>query len=220
MREVTPTKSTALALSDERNQMRQGYEFLDEKRMLLAGEILRQLAIYQERSKAFSEDLAEAQEQLARAVERHGFEGLCVHPAAERAPSIPPFERTFFLGVSLLHLSVEPETAGPSYPPLNPSPEAEACRAAFQRLIAESMRLATLSGNLYRLAQEFRRTDRRTRAIENILLPELSQLLKWIEEHLEIIDQEEAIRVRSKNRSAGLCEREKQAIDDADSKMD
>ena len=36
MREVTPTRSVALELADERRLMRQGYEFLDEKRMLLA----------------------------------------------------------------------------------------------------------------------------------------------------------------------------------------
>lgn len=33
--EVTPTRSTALDLADELRLMRQGYEFLDEKRMLL-----------------------------------------------------------------------------------------------------------------------------------------------------------------------------------------
>ncbi len=50
MREVTPTRSAAIELADERKLMRQGYEFLDEKRMLLATEMLRQLRDYQERS--------------------------------------------------------------------------------------------------------------------------------------------------------------------------
>ncbi len=50
MREVTPTRSTAIELADERKLMRQGYEFLDEKRMLLAAEMLSQLEIYQQRS--------------------------------------------------------------------------------------------------------------------------------------------------------------------------
>jgi vacuolar-type H+-ATPase subunit D/Vma8 len=41
MREVLPTRSAAMELADERKLMRQGYEFLDEKRMLLATEMLR-----------------------------------------------------------------------------------------------------------------------------------------------------------------------------------
>ena len=36
MRRLIPTRSTALDLADQLPPMRQGYEFLDEKRMLLA----------------------------------------------------------------------------------------------------------------------------------------------------------------------------------------
>ena len=53
MREVTPTRSTALDLADELRLMRQGYEFLDEKRMLLATEMLRQMRQYQAQSEVF-----------------------------------------------------------------------------------------------------------------------------------------------------------------------
>ena len=43
-RELSPNRSTALELREERYLVREGYEFLDEKRMLLAAEILRGLA--------------------------------------------------------------------------------------------------------------------------------------------------------------------------------
>ena len=43
MAEIAPTRSAALALADERELMRQGYRFLDEKRVLLASEMLRRL---------------------------------------------------------------------------------------------------------------------------------------------------------------------------------
>ena len=62
MREVTPTRSTAIELADERKLMRQGYEFLDEKRMLLATEMLRQLKLYQQRS----DDLIAATKRAAQ----------------------------------------------------------------------------------------------------------------------------------------------------------
>ena len=41
MAEIVPTRSAALELADERDLMRQGYRFLDEKRVLLASEMLR-----------------------------------------------------------------------------------------------------------------------------------------------------------------------------------
>ena len=57
MREVTPTRSTALDLADELRLMRQGYEFLDEKRMLLATEMLRQMRQHQAQSEVFEVEI-------------------------------------------------------------------------------------------------------------------------------------------------------------------
>jgi V/A-type H+/Na+-transporting ATPase subunit D len=53
-----------------------------------------------------------------------------------------------------------------------------------------------LHGNLIRLLAEYRRTERRARALENLVLPELELTLKLVEEQLEEQDQEEAAQVR------------------------
>ncbi len=56
--------------------------------------------------------------------------------------------------------------------------------------------LAGLAGNLYRLSREYQRTERRARALENVLLPEIDATLKEIEEHLEALDLEETVQLR------------------------
>ncbi len=43
MTDITPTRGIALELNDERRAMHEGYVFLDEKCLLLAGEMLREL---------------------------------------------------------------------------------------------------------------------------------------------------------------------------------
>ena len=43
MSETTPTRAAVLELKDEQRAMHEGYVFLDEKCLLLAGEMLRQL---------------------------------------------------------------------------------------------------------------------------------------------------------------------------------
>jgi vacuolar-type H+-ATPase subunit D/Vma8 len=43
--EVLATRVAFLELQEERRLVQEGYELLDEKRMLLAGEILRQLRL-------------------------------------------------------------------------------------------------------------------------------------------------------------------------------
>jgi V/A-type H+-transporting ATPase subunit D len=60
--------------------------------------------------------------------------------------------------------------------------------------------MAAQSGNLRRLAGEYRRTQKRAQALENVLLPEIRERLKQINEHLETFDLEEAIRARTVGR--------------------
>ena len=58
------------------------------------------------------------------------------------------------------------------------------------------MQYAACCVNLRRLAREYVRTERRARAIENILLPEIASALKLVDEQLESMDQEEIARLR------------------------
>jgi len=191
-----PTKSAALALADERDMMRQGYEFLDEKRMLLASEILDQLRIYEERKKRFMESLREARYALADAVERHGIDNLQVYPPRTLEPDTPERSESTFLGVPMVAYDFEPEPGEHAFPPIDPSREADKCMQAFAELLAPLAELGATSSNLHRLAEEYRRTEKRARALENVLLPEVADRLKRINEHLETFEQEEAIRAR------------------------
>ncbi len=62
------------------------------------------------------------------------------------------------------------------------------------------MPLAALERNLRRLAAEYRRTERRARALENVLMPELEQALRFVEEQLELYELEENVRVHEASR--------------------
>jgi V/A-type H+-transporting ATPase subunit D len=189
------TRSAALALADERALMRQGYRFLDEKRMLFAAEMLRRLAEYGQLEAQLHEALHAAQAALRLALRRHGIEGLQVYPPVGPAPEPAAPTRSLFLGVPLLAVaSAAPAPAAPDA--IDASPEAEACRAAFAALLGPLLQLAVEGGNLERLGAEYRRTERRARALENVLLPEIEAALVRIEDHLERADQEEAVRIR------------------------
>jgi V/A-type H+-transporting ATPase subunit D len=55
--------------------------------------------------------------------------------------------------------------------------------------------------SLHRLIREYVRTERRARALENVVLPEIDESLRFIEEQLDAVDQEEAVRVRNAARA-------------------
>ena len=57
--------------------------------------------------------------------------------------------------------------------------------------------VAACVASLRRLVREYVRTERRARALENVVLPEIDGSLRFIEEQLDAVDQEEAVRVRN-----------------------
>jgi V/A-type H+-transporting ATPase subunit D len=194
--EQAPTRAALLALKDERTVVTEAYNFLDEKRLLLAAELLRQLDQYQQ-ILARTETLAgKAKQNLAAATARHGLQGLGVYPAA----SLEGFRLTTrernFMGVTLIESDLHIPPADDSLPAMasNPSSEAEACRMTFQEILQQGAALSELSGNIHRLLLEYRLTERRARALENIILPEIDQALGDMTVHLEEMELEDVIR--------------------------
>ena len=78
----------------------------------------------------------------------------------------------------------------------NPSPEALRCGETFRELVELSAELAGISGNLYRLLAAYRATERRARALENVILPEIEQALARLSARLEEQDLEDTLRAR------------------------
>lgn len=196
MADTAATRSAALALADERSLMRQGHQFLDEKRMLLAAELLRGLRAHQAQEAALLAGLQAAAAALRAALQRHGLQGLQAYPAALLDPAAPTLTRDTFLGVARLQAAYAPQASLDEMRALDASPEAQAAAQAGAALLGPLAALAASAGNLVRLAAEYRRTERRARALENVLLPEVQQALAAILEHLELGEQEEAVRIR------------------------
>jgi len=198
MSDVTPTRAAALELKDERRAMRDGYVFLDEKCLLLAGEILRELARHATLSRALLAAHAAAAASLQAAIGRHGLEGLDVYPTADQSTAALALTPRSVMGVRLQDAGWQ-ATARPPPPAVHPSPEAEACRHAFVAIIAAAAPLAAVAGNLERLSLEYQRSVRRARALQDVLLPELDRTLWEVETRLAELEQEDAISMRPRD---------------------
>jgi V/A-type H+-transporting ATPase subunit D len=200
MAEVTPTRSLAIALADERRTMREGYAFLDEKCLLLAGEMLRQVKRHRAIVGQIAPLQARAERTLTAALVRHGLNGLQVYPAPAGEQRLL-VERRALLGVPMRDARLQGEP-GASPAAVAASPEAAACAAAFAAVAAKLAELAAVSGNLARLHAEYRKTVRRVRALQDVLLPEIEQTLHEVETSLDELEQDEAGFLRRAARAA------------------
>jgi len=192
MNERNPTRTALLELQEERHAMREGHVFLDEKCLLLAGEMLRQLARHATLARALREAHEAAMSALQAALGRHGLDGLQVQPPGTLPQAVLDVRTCSLVGVRLQDATwhADPPVAEPS---VAASPEAAGCRLAFAALAAAAAPLAAVSGNLERLSQEYRRSVRRARALQDVLLPELERELRGIEGGLEELEQQDLI---------------------------
>ena len=201
-REITASRIAVLELKDEQRLVQEGYALLDEKRILLAAEIQRQLGRLVALRRECTALERDALSRTVSAVGRHGLDELAVYPPLSLAGDRLSVHRSRLLGLELLtlHLEIPVQLTRQSEEPVNPTPEARACAKAHLDLLGRSVELAACGVNLRRLVQDYIRTERRAKAIENVLMPEILSTLKLIEEQLESIEQEEIARLRQRRR--------------------
>ncbi len=195
-RQVSITRVELLELRDEKRLVQEGYELLDEKRILIATEIRQALARHRALTAALGERLSVVRQALAGALARHGLDELQTLPPYACPQARVMLESRNLLGLELISARLETGQCAYREAPINPSPEARTAALEHIAALETIIRLAATRVSLRRLVREYVRTERRARALENVLLPEIHQALGFIEEQLEGLDQEEAIRVR------------------------
>ncbi|MEP6548944.1 MAG: V-type ATP synthase subunit D [Gammaproteobacteria bacterium] len=199
-RELAISRVALLDLQDEQRLVREGYELLDEKRILLAAEIRRQLGRLRTwRGRAHIAEIA-ARAALMAALNRHGLDELSVYPPLPLSDAPLQFSRARLFGLELLEVHWLPSVSSAVEQSVNPTPEARACALAYRDWLALLAEIAACCVNLRRLIREYVRTERRARAVENVLLPEIDSGLKFIQEQLEGLDQEEIARLRQRRK--------------------
>lgn len=196
MADQAASRATLLGLRRDRRVVEEGHRFLDERRVALAHELLRRAQRYGALRADLLRRHAEARRALGDAIGRHGLDGLQAHPAWRLAPAALERRTAPFLGLTLVADARLALTAAPDPGATWTSSEAARCARAFRELAADAAALAGEVASLLRLMAEYRKTERRVRALENIVLPEARADERRIEAVLEELDQEEVTRSR------------------------
>ena len=197
--EQAPTRSAILQLQEELGVVHEAYDFLDEKRLLLASEILQQLKQYENLLDEYEKLRQLAEKDLIATVRRHGLQGTQVYPAKSLENADICMNNILFMGVNLLRTELQIPEDNTLIHICYPSSEAEQCRQNFLELVKLAGIIGGISSNLHRLSAEYQRTERRARALENVVIPEMTRTLRDMSTQLEEIDQEDIIRVHLHN---------------------
>lgn len=188
--DLIPSRAALLQLRDEKDLMQEGHAFLDEKRALVAAEIVNQLKQYVSLQRTLETQWKRARNSLSQSIREHGFEPLGVANAPHEVDANLTTQTRSLLGVRLL----ETQLSEASNTGNTPADHLDGSRNSFTDAIKTSVELATCTSNLLRLYDDYEKTERRTRALEDVLIPELGSDIRQLQEQLETLEMEEAVR--------------------------
>lgn len=189
-RNVAPTKTNLMNLSEELKFARQGYELLDQKRNILVIELLGLVDQAADFEKQVQRALDQAYANLEQAVLTGGKLQLLHVAGAVNVHSSIELRHRKVMGVRLPVVETDFQENPPYYSPAGTSFWVDAALEGFKDALELMGRLAELKVSIFRLAREVRRTIRKVNALERIAIPELQETVKQIQERLEENERE------------------------------
>ncbi|MBR1811312.1 MAG: V-type ATP synthase subunit D [Clostridia bacterium] len=198
---VAPTKNNLMAAKKSLSLAKMGYDLMGRKKNILVREIMSLLDKADSIQSEIEVAYADAYDKLKKA---HLFMGSCM----EYARSVPVDESLdvvirSVMGVELPEITVgSPTAANIHYGLTSTSSQLDDAYAAFQTVKTLTVQLADIESNVIRLADAISKTQKRTNALNNIMIPRLEGEIKFISDALDEKDREDFSRLKVIKRTA------------------
>ncbi len=199
---VPPTRSNLIRTKQELQFAREGYEILDQKRVVLAKELVR-LATDAEKVQAeMDKQVAAAYKALERAMlmmgrERVEWAALAVHQTVD-----VQVQDRGVMGISLPVIEASGAPPEMTYSLGDTTSTLDEASMLFRQVLDRLPELSRLVTSVWRLAVELRKTQRRVNALQYIFIPNYEETINFITSSLEEREREETFRLKMlKNKS-------------------
>jgi V/A-type H+-transporting ATPase subunit D len=204
---IAPTKSHLQTLRKQLGFAEEGYDLLEQKRQILVLELMRRAA----RVRALEERTCEALRQ-AHAAQREatleiGTDALERAALATPRPHEVTVTRQHLMGLHLPESAAHVQPGGAPYGPVGTTLRTDQAMQAFLELLPLLGELAGLQNAVVRLAQELRRTQRRSNALSKLLIPSYRETIAYIASALEERERESLIILKMIRNRLVTCRR-------------
>lgn len=189
--DIPPTKSSLRRLKEDLAFAYEGYDLLNQKREILAIEIMRHIGEIRKMEAALAGVLGELYGAYRTAAVGMGSDTITRKSASERRSYFFRMEFTKLMGLRLPVIRLSPKR--PRVTATLPGTTAaydeakEKSRAALEAL-AE---YATITKAIMMLSRELKKVQRRVNALEKIFIPQREEAKKYITDRIEEMEREE-----------------------------
>ncbi|WP_456398920.1 V-type ATP synthase subunit D [Mesoaciditoga sp.] len=193
---VSPTKSKLIETKRSLALAREGHTLLDKKRNVLIREMMRLIDSAREVQEKIDEVFSEAYESLQKASLSVGIEYVEEAGTAVEEESSLSIKLRSIMGVEIPEVDEISEEIEPSYGFVKTNANLDRAYKSFKRALSLISRLAEIETKVYRLAREIKKTQRRVNALENVLIPQYEETVKFIESYIEETERDDFFRMK------------------------
>ncbi len=189
--ELPPTKSSLRTLKDDLSFAYEGYDLLNQKREILAMEIIKHIGEIRKVETELSTALRELYGGYRNAAVDMGSELITLKSSTEKRSFFFYRELFSLLGMKLPKMRI-------SFKNMRPPAALEGTTASYDEAKKRSRKAlevlvayASITKTIIMLSRELKKVQRRVNALEKIFIPQHEEAKKYIQERLEEMEREE-----------------------------
>ncbi len=191
---AAPTKNNLIAAKKSLSLAQMGYDLMGKKKNILVREIMTLLERAEHIQNEIELAYADAYEKLRKA---HLFMGSCL----EYARSVPVDDGLkvvmhSVMGVEHPEITIAGREPAIYYGLTSTSSQLDDAYLAFENVKRLTVQLADIESSVIRLADAISKTQKRTNALNNIMIPRLEEEIKYITDALDEKDREDFSRLK------------------------
>lgn len=189
--ELPPTKSSLRKIKEDLVFAYEGHDLLNQKREILAIEIVRKLGTIRRIESGFLDVLNELYAAYRGAAFDMGSQAVTLKSCSEKKAYTLHLQWTILMGLKLPAITL---TLSPSEPPGSMAETAAAYDTAKDRsrkALEALVEYATITKEIIMLSRELKKVQRRVNALEKVFIPPHEEAKKYIADRIEEMEREE-----------------------------
>jgi V/A-type H+-transporting ATPase subunit D len=187
---VAVTKGNLLRLKDEYALASEALTFLEEKRDLLLGELLRFQAQAAKLRRSVHQALEEAYQYVRASLLSVGEEGVARAALGVEGDDRFILKERSFLGLPMPIVEFQAGSQRPRFSFGGTVGALDECHLSVRQTLGDIAQLAEVEAVVWRLAAELQRTVRRANALNYVMIPSYQETVNYLEAALEERERE------------------------------
>lgn len=171
-----------------------GFDLLDRKRNILVRELMQKI----DDAKRMKQEIAETFEQAYKALQDANITLGIIEDIAKGVPvdnSISVGSKSV-MGVEIPTVTIDETQPSMIYGFTQTNSKLDYAYICFNRVKTIAAKLAEVENSVYRLASAIAKTQKRANALQNIMIPQFNETVKFITDALEEKEREEFSRMK------------------------